>query len=105
VAKKVTPSGCYDLMEAVFAALGSPTRLAILARLVAGPACVNAVAEAVGSKQANISQQLVLLKQAGLVTSVRTGGTVTYSTDGPEVDRLIHLTLEILRKVVAQRSV
>ena len=75
-----------------------------MVRLVDRPYSVNELAAAVGAKQANVSQQLGLLKTTGLVTSVRTGTTVTYSTDGPEVNRIIALTLELLGGIAARRS-
>ncbi len=103
MAKGVTRTACPDSVAAVFAALGSPTRMALMVRLVDRPYSVNELAAAVGAKQANVSQQLGLLKQAGLVTSVRTGTTVTYSTDGPEVNRIIALALQLLRGIVSRR--
>lgn len=90
-------------MAGVFAALGSPTRFGLLVRLVERPYTVNDLAAAAGAKQANVSQQLGILKRAGLVRSVRTGTTVTYSTDGPDIDRIIALAIQLLRGIVNRR--
>ena len=74
-----------------------------MVRLVGHPYSVNELAATIGAKQANVSQQRGLLKQAKLVTSVRTGATVTYSTDGPEVNRIIDLALQLLHRIVSRR--
>ena len=103
MSKGATRTACPDAVAAVYAALGSPTRMALMVRLVDRPFSINELADAIGAKQANVSQQLGLLKQAGLVTSVRTGTTVTYSTDGPEVNRIIDLALQLLCGIVSRR--
>ena len=51
-----------------FAALASPTRRAILARLAVGEATVNELAEPVAMKHPAISKHLKVLERAGLVT-------------------------------------
>jgi DNA-binding transcriptional ArsR family regulator len=51
-----------------FAALASPTRRAILARLAAGEATVNELAEPFAMKLPAISKHLKVLERAGLIT-------------------------------------
>jgi DNA-binding transcriptional ArsR family regulator len=51
-----------------FAALASPTRRAILARLAAGEATVNEIAEPFAMKLPAISKHLKVLERAGLIT-------------------------------------
>ena len=51
-----------------FAALASPTRRAILARLAAGEATVNELAEPFEMKLPAISKHLKVLERAGLIT-------------------------------------
>lgn len=54
-------------LDASFAALGDPTRRAILARLALGEATVNELAEPFDMTQPAISQHLKVLEDAGLV--------------------------------------
>lgn len=54
-------------------ALGEPSRLLLIARLVRGTACVKDLAAAVGQKMVNVSHHLGVLRDAGLVTVERRG--------------------------------
>jgi DNA-binding transcriptional ArsR family regulator len=58
-------------LDATFAALADPTRRAILARLAAGEASVNELAEPFDMSQPAISKHLKVLERAGLVTRGR----------------------------------
>ena len=54
-------------LDAVFAALGDPTRRAILLRLADGQACVNEIAEPFNISQPAVSRHLKVLERAGLI--------------------------------------
>ena len=60
-----------DHLDATFAALADPTRRAILARLAAGEASVNELAEPFAMTQPAISKHLKVLERAGLVSRGR----------------------------------
>jgi DNA-binding transcriptional ArsR family regulator len=57
-----------DRLSETFAALSSPTRRAILARLAAGEATVNELAAPLDLKLPTISKHLKVLERAGLIT-------------------------------------
>jgi DNA-binding transcriptional ArsR family regulator len=57
-----------ERLTETFAALASPTRRAILARLAAGEATVNELAEPFEMKLPAISKHLKVLERAGLIT-------------------------------------
>jgi DNA-binding transcriptional ArsR family regulator len=57
-----------DRLDAVFSALGDPTRRAILARLATGEATVMELAEPFDMSQPAISKHLKVLERAGLVS-------------------------------------
>ena len=57
-----------DRLDATFAALADPTRRAILARLAAGEASVNELAEPFAITQPAISKHLKVLERAGLIS-------------------------------------
>jgi DNA-binding transcriptional ArsR family regulator len=60
-----------DPLNNIFAALADPTRRAILARLAAGDATVNELAEPFAMSQPAISKHLKVLERAGLVSRRR----------------------------------
>jgi DNA-binding transcriptional ArsR family regulator len=57
----------------VFRAVADPTRRAILDRLRAGPAAVNALADAFAQSRPAISKHLRVLRQTRLVASISVG--------------------------------
>jgi DNA-binding transcriptional ArsR family regulator len=60
-----------DQLSSVFAALADPTRRAILARLAAGEATVNELAEPFPISLQAISKHLKVLERAGLIVRGR----------------------------------
>lgn len=58
-------------LDATFAALADPTRRAILARLAAGEASVNELAQPFDMSQPAISKHLRVLERAGLISRSR----------------------------------
>lgn len=62
----------------VFRALSHPERLAIVANLRNGPACVCHLAAALGQSQPYISQQLAILRRCGLIAGRRQGTYTSY---------------------------
>lgn len=69
--------------------LSHPSRLAILQILREGEECVCHMGAALGLRQAYISQQLMVLRQAGLVADRREGWNVYYRVTKPEVYALL----------------
>jgi len=63
--------GAHQRLDATFAALGDPTRRAILARLALGEATVNELAEPFSMTQPAISKHLKVLERAGLISRDR----------------------------------
>lgn len=75
----------YELQAKLFKALMHPARLTILAVLREGEACVRHVEAALGYRQAYISQQLMVLRDAGLVQDRREGWNIYYRVSEPRV--------------------
>lgn len=69
--------------------LGHPVRLAILNVLCNGEQCVCHLEAALGYRQAYISQQLMALREAGLVRDRRAGPNVFYHVADPAVFRVL----------------
>jgi DNA-binding transcriptional ArsR family regulator len=59
--------------DRLFHALGDPTRRAILARLVSGPASVSRLAEPLGITLTAVTQHLQILEEAELVHTEKLG--------------------------------
>ena len=64
----ITTRGAEQRLTETFAALASPTRRAILARLAVGVATVNELADPFEMKLPAISKHLKILERAGLIT-------------------------------------
>ncbi len=75
----------YDPQARLFKALNHPARLAILDVLRGGEACVCHLEAALGYRQAYISQQLMALRDSGLVQDRRDGWNVFYRVARPDV--------------------
>jgi uncharacterized metal-binding protein/DNA-binding transcriptional ArsR family regulator len=84
----------------VLRALAHPVRLQILAALARQPACVGELKTVTRRRQAYVSQQLAVLRAAGLVACEKQDLQVCYRLTWPEVDRL----LEVVHLVSARRS-
>jgi ArsR family transcriptional regulator len=72
-----------------FKALGHPVRLAILDVLRGGEQCVCHLESALGMRQAYISQQLTVLKEAGIIRDRRDGWNMYYRVIRPDIFALI----------------
>jgi DNA-binding transcriptional ArsR family regulator len=70
-------------------ALGKPTRIRILARLLHGPATVTDLVALTGSTQPNVSNHLAVLRDNELVKGDRTGRQVRYRLANPSVAQLV----------------
>ncbi len=75
----------YEPEARLFKLLMHPARLAILDVLRGGEACVCHLEAALGYRQAYISQQLMVLRAAGLVEDRRDGWNIHYRVVKPEV--------------------
>lgn len=78
-------------LAALFRALAHPQRLAILEALEGKELCVCDMEEVLGLRQAYVSQQLAVLREAGLVCFRRDGWNVLYRIARPEVYELLDL--------------
>jgi DNA-binding transcriptional ArsR family regulator len=75
----------YEIHSNLLKALSHSTRLAILDILRDGEQCVCHMEATLDLRQAYISQQLMILKQAGLLESRRDGLNLYYRVVKPEI--------------------
>jgi DNA-binding transcriptional ArsR family regulator len=74
-----------DALVATFAALGDPTRWAVLSELGTGEASASALAERLPVSRQAIAKHLGVLAEVGLVETVRVGREVRFRALGAEL--------------------
>ncbi len=79
------PQAAADLLKA----MAHPMRLAILCRLIDGEVSVSGFESELGLRQPSLSQQLGLLREAGLVAARREAKTVIYALANDRITLLI----------------
>ncbi|MBI4787004.1 MAG: helix-turn-helix transcriptional regulator [Chloroflexi bacterium] len=89
---------------AVAQALAHPVRLRILELLRNEGAYVMHLTTVLGRPQANISQHLAILRDAGLVTDEREGMTVVYRVRDPQVFELMDQMKTLARPAMGRRE-
>ncbi|MET8654954.1 ArsR/SmtB family transcription factor [Nocardia aurea] len=87
-----------------FKTLGHPIRIRVLELLSEREYAVSEMLLEVGVEAANLSQQLAILRRAGLVTARREGLSVTYELTSPQVKELLIAARAILTGVVAGQA-
>jgi ArsR family transcriptional regulator len=79
----------YQVKADFFRTLGHPARIRVLELLSEREHAVHELLAAIEIEPSNLSQQLAVLRRAGLVTQRREGGQVLYSVSVPQVRDLL----------------
>lgn len=82
----------------VFRVFSEATRLQILQELKAGPRNVTTLVEALEVSQANVSKQLRVLHDAGIIRRARQGTQAIYTIEDPLTFELCSLVCEKLNR-------
>lgn len=90
------PLPLYQVKAEFFRTLGHPARIRILELLSEGDQAVHELLAAIDIEPSNLSQQLAVLRRAGIVMPRRSEGQVVYSLALPEVQKLLAIAREIL---------
>lgn len=91
----------YQLKAEFFKTLGHPARIRVLELLSQREHAVGELLPEVGVEAANLSQQLAVLRRAGLVATRKEGSTVFYSLTSPQVAELLVVARTILTTVLS----
>ncbi|WP_330180151.1 metalloregulator ArsR/SmtB family transcription factor [Nocardia sp. NBC_01503] len=91
----------YQMKADFFKTLGHPVRIRVLELLSEREHAVSEMLDEIGVEAANLSQQLSILRRAGLVAARREGLSVTYELTSPQVIELLAAARAILTGVVA----
>ncbi|AMT71321.1 ArsR/SmtB family transcription factor [Mycobacteroides immunogenum] len=94
----------YRMKADFFKTLGHPVRIRVLELLSERDQAVSEMLPEVGIEAANLSQQLAVLRRAGLVTARREGLSVLYTLTSPRVAELLATARTILTGVVAHQA-
>lgn len=98
------PVPLYRAKAEFFRTLGHPTRIRVLELLSEGDKAVHELRAAIDVGPTSLSQQLAVLRLAGLITQRRAGGEVIYSLSLPAVRDLLSTGREILRARAADQG-
>lgn len=72
-----------------FKTLGHPIRIRVLEQLIDGERSVTELMESTEAEQSHLSQQLGILRRAGLVVTRREGSSVYYSLADERIEELL----------------
>ncbi len=91
-------------MNTLFKALSDPTRREILEMLRKGDLTAGEISDAFNMSKPSISHHLDLLRQAGLVVSVREGQHIFYSLNTTELDEAVKWLYSFTSKKTLQKK-
>src|SRR5882724_3726125 len=91
----------YQLKAEFFKTLGHPARIRVLELLSEREHAVAEMLPEVGIEPANLSQQLAVLRRAGLVSTRKEGSNVYYTLTTPKVAELLTAARAILTGVLS----
>jgi ArsR family transcriptional regulator len=94
----------YQAKAELFRTLGHPVRVRVLELLQDGPKVVRELVDALEIEPSNLSQQLAVLRHAGIVTSRRDGAAVVYELAASDVAELMRAARRFLTEVLADRG-
>lgn len=98
------PAPLYKLKAEFFKTLGHPARIRILELLVERDRSVGELLVSdVGLESSNMSQQLGVLRRAGVVAARRDGNTMIYSISSPDIAELLAVARGVLARVLSDQ--
>ena len=98
------PIPLYQAKAEFFRTLGHPARIRILELLAERDHAVHELLPELDIEPSNVSQQLAVLRRAGLVAQHRAGHEVVYSISVPEVRDLLFAARKILLGILEDQG-
>lgn len=92
----------YKLKAEFFKTLGHPARIRVLELLAERDRTVGELLPEVGLESSNLSQQLGVLRRAGVVVASKNGNTVSYSIASPAVAELLAVARKVLTGMLSE---
>ncbi|MEO6701295.1 MAG: metalloregulator ArsR/SmtB family transcription factor [Jatrophihabitantaceae bacterium] len=98
------PVPLHQAKAELFRTLGHPVRIRVLELLQDGPKAVRQLLAEIEVEPSNLSQQLAVLRRAGVVTATRDGSTVIYALAASDVAELMTAARRFLTEILADRD-
>ena len=98
------PVPLYQAKADFFRTLGHPARIRVLELLTERDHAVHELLDQIAIEPSNLSQQLAVLRRAGLVEQRREGGEVIYAISTPEVRDLLVAARAIIRGLISRQD-
>jgi DNA-binding transcriptional ArsR family regulator len=98
------PVPLHQAKAELFRTLGHPVRVRVLELLQDGPRPVRELLAEIQVESSSLSQQLAVLRRAGLVVSSRSGALVVYTLRTTDVADLLAAGRRILAEVLTDRD-
>jgi ArsR family transcriptional regulator len=97
-------SSLHEAKAELFRTMGHPVRVRVLELLFARPMAVHELLSVIEVEASSLSQQLAVLRRAGLVSSVREGSTVRYTLATEDVADVMAAARRILTDLLSGRE-
>lgn len=94
----------HQLKAEFFKTLSHPLRIRVLELLSEGEHSVGELLRETDVEASNLSQQLAVLRRAGLVATRKEGSTVHYSLVSPQIAELLGVARSILTSVLTEQQ-
>lgn len=94
----------YQVKAEFLRTLGHPARIRVLELLSERDYAVHELLAEIAIEPSNLSQQLGVLRRAGLVRQRREGAAVVYSIGVPEIRDLLLVARQILLRLLAEQE-
>jgi ArsR family transcriptional regulator len=94
------PVPLYQAKAELFRTLGHPLRIRVLELLQDGPKAVSELLVELDVEASTLSQQLAVLRRAGIVVSTRKGTSVVYELAASDVAELMRAARRFLTEVL-----
>jgi ArsR family transcriptional regulator len=98
------PAPLYQAKAELFRTLGHPLRIRVLELLQDGPKAVSELLAELRVEASTLSQQLAVLRRAGIVVSSRRGTSVVYQLAASDVGELMRAARRFLTEVLDDRD-
>ena len=90
------PNSLHQVKAEFFKTLGHPARIRVLELLAERDRTVGELLPEIGLEASNLSQQLGVLRRAGVVMATKEGNTVVYSIASPIITELLAVARKAL---------
>jgi DNA-binding transcriptional ArsR family regulator len=105
ITKQISENDSYEQQAQMLKVLTHPARLAILDILRDGEHCVCHMEAHLGYRQAYLSQQIAVLREAGLIMDRREGWNIFYRVTDPRIYTILDAVQELFsREIVSHHA-